>query len=331
MSKIRHASAVTSATAALLACSPAMAAQGPPPPPPPPSIMRVWVSGHGVDQSGCGTPAAPCRSLQYAEDAISAGGEIDILDPAGYGAVTITKAVSIVNDGVGTAGVQQSASGQSAITISAGATDTVTLRGLNIDGLGLAKDGVHVASAGGLTIVNCIIRHFTHDGVYVVTSDSESLAITGSTASDNGNDGFDLSPSGVASLNGFVESSLAFNNGSNGISIWGANTTNIPVTVAVSNSNTSDNGNDGIYNFGPVVDALVNDGAYNNALYGFDAEGTAVLTLAKSSAMGFNQICGLATGPNTLAVSYGGNAITNVASGSGTTCENGNMQTVPLS
>jgi hypothetical protein len=76
---------------------------------------RAWVSGHGVDQAGCGAPTAPCRSLQYAHDhAVIAGGEIDILDAAGYGAITITKSISIVNDGVGTAGVQSA--GSDAIT-----------------------------------------------------------------------------------------------------------------------------------------------------------------------------------------------------------------------
>src|SRR5579883_1892953 len=81
---------------------------------------RAWVSGHGTDAAGCGAPANPCRTFQYVHDnVIAAGGEIDVLDPAGYGAIAIAKAISIVNDGVGTAGVQQSSSGQDAITISA--------------------------------------------------------------------------------------------------------------------------------------------------------------------------------------------------------------------
>src|SRR5471032_1909466 len=110
---------------------------------------RVWVSGHGVDQPGCGAPTAPCRSLQFAHDTVAAGGEIDILDPAGYGAITITKAISIVNDGVGTAGVQ--ASSGAAITINAGPSDSVYLRGLNIDGLQeSATNGVQFNSGAAL-------------------------------------------------------------------------------------------------------------------------------------------------------------------------------------
>src|SRR5471030_2520790 len=85
---------------------------------------RVWVSGHGDDQPSCGPPTSPCRSLQYALEHVNAGGEIDVLDPAGYGAVSISKAISIVNDGVGTAGVQAT-SGGIAININASAGDSI--------------------------------------------------------------------------------------------------------------------------------------------------------------------------------------------------------------
>src|SRR5471032_289873 len=120
---------------------------------------RIWVSGHGVDQAGCGAPTAPCRSLQYAHDHIVAGGEIDILDPAGYGSVTISKSISIVNDGVGTAGVQ--ASSGAAITISAGPNDNVYLRGLNIDGvLEAGFTGVQFNSGASLTVIDCVVQHF---------------------------------------------------------------------------------------------------------------------------------------------------------------------------
>ena len=69
-------------------------------------LPRVWVSGHGTDQAGCGSVSAPCRSLQYAEEAVASPGEIDVLDPAGYGKVIINKSVGIINDGVGVTGVQ---------------------------------------------------------------------------------------------------------------------------------------------------------------------------------------------------------------------------------
>ena len=177
---------------AMLACGPTHAA----------GVTRAWVSGRGTDAAGCGAPVNPCRSLQYAHDNIAPGGEIDILDPAGYGAITITKAISIVNDGVGTAGVQQATSGADAITIDAGPSDAVTLRGLNIDGLGVAKDGIGLTEAGKLTIVNCVVRHFTHDGLYLQQANGVLfLTVFNTMAADNSNDGFDI-PRGRKGLSG---------------------------------------------------------------------------------------------------------------------------------
>jgi hypothetical protein len=91
---------------------------------------RTWVSGHGTDSGGC-TRAAPCKTFAFALTQTAAGGEIDVLDPGGYGPVTITKAMSIVNDGVGVAAI--GAPSGNAITINAGGDDSVHLRGLTID------------------------------------------------------------------------------------------------------------------------------------------------------------------------------------------------------
>src|SRR5450631_2085445 len=91
---------------------------------------RTWVSGHGADSGAC-TPTAPCRTFAFALTQTTAGGEIDVLDPAGYGTVIITQAISIVNDGVGVAGIQ-AGFGLNGVTINAGASDSVHLRGLTI-------------------------------------------------------------------------------------------------------------------------------------------------------------------------------------------------------
>src|SRR5579883_2959779 len=114
------------------------------------SVNRAWVSGHGTDATGCGAPASPCRSFQYVIDnVIAPNGEIDVLDPAGYGAVTIPFAVSIVNDGVGVAGIQ-AAAGDQAVTIQADASAAVHLRGLTIEGGGVGRIGIQLNSAGSL-------------------------------------------------------------------------------------------------------------------------------------------------------------------------------------
>src|SRR5262245_60029106 len=59
---------------------------------------RVFVAAQGLDSNPC-TFALPCRSFQKAHDTVAANGEIDVLDPAGYGAVLISKAISIQGHG----------------------------------------------------------------------------------------------------------------------------------------------------------------------------------------------------------------------------------------
>src|SRR3989449_9047306 len=60
---------------------------------------RTWVSGVGDDVNPC-SRTAPCKTFAGAISKTAAGGEIDALDPGGFGAVTITKAITI--DGSGT-------------------------------------------------------------------------------------------------------------------------------------------------------------------------------------------------------------------------------------
>ena len=120
---------------------------------------RTWVSGKGVDQAGCGVVASPCRTLQFAHDNTSAGGEIDVLDAAGYGSVVITKSINIVNDGVGVAGVLTPAGG-TGITIGAQSSDKVVLRGLTIEGASVGANGIAVLSVGTLDVANCVMQQF---------------------------------------------------------------------------------------------------------------------------------------------------------------------------
>ena len=60
--------------------------------------IRSFISANGSDANAC-TRTAPCRTLQKAHDETNSGGEINLLDPADYGTVIISKAISIVNDG----------------------------------------------------------------------------------------------------------------------------------------------------------------------------------------------------------------------------------------
>jgi Right handed beta helix region len=231
-------------------------------------VVRAWVSGHGNDIAGCGAPANACRTLQYTHDSVvAAGGEIDILDPAGYGTLNITKAISIVNDGVGTAGVQ-AASGNG-ITINAGPTDAVRLKGLSIEGLGTANFGIIFNSGASLEVEDCEVRDFSH-GLSFHPTGSASLLVADSrftkdkfgtvevipTTTVSGsivnatlqrvqlaasNEGLIVDSSEAASgtvTNVTLADSLLTDNVNYGVSLSGGS----PITVTVRNSTLSNNG-----------------------------------------------------------------------------------------
>ena len=277
-------------------------------PAPAQTAARAWVSGHGADSAGCGALASPCRSFQYVHDNIvAAGGEIDVLDAGGYGAVTITKALSIVNDGVGTAGVQAT-SGHNAVTITAGASDSVYLRGLTIDGLGIGDNGVYLESAGALTIVDCAVRHFAFEGnqssgngILIQPSSSLNFVISHTILSDNGGSGLaylpssgpltakgnmdrvtttgnrtgfsfatETDPDGSASL--AVSNSVASNNSGYGFSIAGlaAQLGNSNLFVSIDNSSATGNGNSGVAAADGVIVLLGRTVIAWNGVYGVD-------------------------------------------------------------
>src|ERR1700736_4444847 len=92
---------------------------------------RTWVSGVGDDANPC-SRTAPCKTFAGAISKTAVAGEIDCLDPGGFGAVTITKSITLSCE-MGTAGVL--VSGTNGIIINAAVTDTVFLRGLDFEGI----------------------------------------------------------------------------------------------------------------------------------------------------------------------------------------------------
>lgn len=178
------------------------------------TITRAWVSGKGVDQASCGPIASPCRTLQYVHDnIIASGGEIDVLDPAGYGSVAITKALNIVNDGVGVAGVLASANA-AAVAINAGPNDDVVLRGLTIEGANVGTNGVAFHSGRSLTIDRCVTQNFvsinsdtnTGHGIFLAPAlGSPTFVITNTTSLNNALFGFVYNPPFGSSANGQVK------------------------------------------------------------------------------------------------------------------------------
>src|SRR3989442_15396047 len=87
MRKAAFSLAIIALALPLLAASPAQA-----------QAARTWVSGTGDDANPC-SRTAPCKTFAGAISKTAAGGEISVLDPGGFGAVTITKSITINGDG----------------------------------------------------------------------------------------------------------------------------------------------------------------------------------------------------------------------------------------
>jgi Right handed beta helix region len=157
--------------------------------------QRVFVSVRGLDTNPC-TESQPCRTFQQAYKTAPANGEIDVLDPAEYGPLTITHGISIQAHGFG--GITQTVSCDTcaAITIGVTTSDPVSLNGLLIDGGGSGKYGINITSGPAVQIINSVVRQFQY-GIYdQTTSQRSNLLIEDTIASDNRADGILIAPRG---------------------------------------------------------------------------------------------------------------------------------------
>ena len=265
---------------------------------------RTWVSGTGSNSNPC-TLALPCKTFAFALTQTAAPGEIDVLAPGAYGPVTITSSISIVNDGAGVAAIGI-ASGN-AITINAGASDSIHLRGLTIEGIGSALNGILFNSGGNLAIENCVIRDFANAGINIVPATSSSFSISNTIASDNPNNGIVVQPAASAAVTGVIANAITDNNIGDGIFVGGAGAS---LNVTVADSVASNNGNIGVSAFSlgaPAAAVMLRNSVASNNFTGLQAVGSAILRVAHSVVTG-NSTGVNATSGGTLD-SYGDNDI----------------------
>jgi hypothetical protein len=262
---------VIAAALALAVMLPAVSAQAQAP--------RTFVSAAGSDSNPCSF-AAPCRHFQAAVNATTVGGEVDALDPAGYGPIAISHAITI--EGQGWSYIAPPASG-AAITITAPASDTISIHGVSLNGAGIAGNttGIVFADGGALEIADCVIRNFTQNGIYVGVASVARLLISNTRVLDNPTAGIDLEPAQGAAGNGQIFASIdhvTANN--NGYGIFSNNTAG-DIRAEIINSVISSNVTAGI----AITD-------------GFDSHGTAHagLFVIKGSTISHNDFSSASTG-----------------------------------
>ena len=159
---------------------------------------RTWVSGVGDDANPC-SRTAPCKTFAGAISKTATNGEISVLDPGGFGAVTITKAITIASEGSGEAGIL--ASGTNGVIVNAPTGSMVYLRGLSIEGAGTGVNGVLVLG-GDVHIEHSSIRNFrsgTGTGIKVQANVASRVFVSHTSIMGNliGIDSTAANPAGI--------------------------------------------------------------------------------------------------------------------------------------
>jgi hypothetical protein len=166
---------------------------------------RTWISGVGDDANPC-SRTAPCKTFAGAISKTAAGGEIDVLDPGGFGALTITKAITL--DGGGGQVASILTSGTNGINVIAGAGDVVILRNLRFNGIvasgSAGLSGVAFNSGAALIVEHCDVFDWANNGIAITPNTNSKVMISDTyitnTASATGNAAVLIRPTGGANV-----------------------------------------------------------------------------------------------------------------------------------
>jgi hypothetical protein len=209
------------------------------------AAAQTWVSGTGTDTGNCPI-TAPCRTFQFAHGQTNAGGTINVLSPGSFGALTITKSIGIVADGVEAAILGAGGSG-AAIIVQADADDIVSLRGLTINLRGAATDGISFVSGAALHVHNSVIRGAVYGIRFAPASGASELHVADSVIAcviaEVNTRGVGVEPTGSGGAKVVLDRVRVEKSTGNGMSFSSFSTTgSISATVRDSVSTGSSNG-----------------------------------------------------------------------------------------
>jgi hypothetical protein len=243
---------------------------------------RTWVSGVGDDVNPC-SRTAPCKTFAGAISKTAAGGEINCLDPAGYGAVTITKSMAIVCDYTEGGAL----AGGNGIVVNALTTDKVYLSGLDIKGVNPPSTGIRVLAAASVIIKNCSIRDYINGIEIVPASGTIEVSLLDTIVANNTSTGVLVRPTGSGSVRMDVSNSRFLNNTADGIIANGAAPTTGTIHIAIRDSIAAHNGASGFAAFssGAVTQVMLDTSlAIDNNGSGIVSNGAgAIVRFARSN------------------------------------------------
>lgn len=271
---------------------------------------RTWVSGVGDDANPC-SRTAPCKTFAGAISKTAPGGEIDTLDPGGFGGVTITKSITI--DGVGGGESSVLVSGTNGIVISAASTDFVNLRNIQINGIQAGLNGVRVVNVGRLNMDNVAIFGFTQRSVSIESTVSCNVQIRNCNFWNAAQSGFVVIPSsGSPTIKVVINHTNITNNGGTvagtGLGIFtsaGAGS----VRLIARDSNISENSAPNVQADGLTSIFLDNCTMAHSLQDGVKSTSGATLFIARSSI--FNNVGNAVTNATGSVFTYGDNYMAN--------------------
>jgi len=238
---------------------------------------RTWVSGVGDDANPC-SRTAPCKTFAGAISKTAAGGEIDALDPGGFGGLTITKAITI--DGGGGQVASVLVAGTNGITVTAGVNGVVILRNIRINGLGHTAapgiNGISFVAGAALQVESCAIFGFSNAAIDVNPNQAATVTISDTTLT-NSSGGIQVRANSASnvlvSLNRVrMNQNSGFGLRANGSSGSGA------VFVTLTDSQAADNGGSGIVSLsgpGPTFVVVNRSTIVNNGANGIQSDQSA--------------------------------------------------------
>ncbi|MFD2058776.1 right-handed parallel beta-helix repeat-containing protein [Mesorhizobium calcicola] len=235
---------------------------------------RTWVSGVGDDANPC-SRTAPCKTFAGAISKTATSGEINCIDPGGFGGVTITKSITIDCRNV-EAGVL--VAGTNAIIVSTPAGAAVHLRGLDIFGVGTGLDAIRMVGQGQLHVEDCNIERFTGNGVEFLPNGNSELYISNTRIAETGAEGVLVKTSFAVGINAIL-SKVEITNSASGILVDGTGNT-VAMNLTLTNSLISGNTGNGVAiksvaAASPVRATIVNTTISANASNGVNANGAA--------------------------------------------------------
>ena len=266
---------------------------------------RTWISGVGDDANPC-SRTAPCKTFQGAISKTATGGEISVLDPGGYGALTITKSITLSGDGE-LASIL--VSGQNGILVNANPGDVVIIRDLEITGIGGAGvNGIRVIGGGDVHVDRVRIFGFGQWGIDAAMGTSGPptvghLYVNDSTFRDNTSGAIFLDPSSSSAMTASIDRVVMAGNGRGVVAYEGVNATIENSTISVCTINS------GILSYGATrySDVAVRNSSITGCSSGVFANNYARVRL--SNTLITNNTTGLQAAGAGLIQSFGNNQV----------------------